>query len=162
MELLHEPKFWVAVAFVLVLALSYKKIGGLLVSALDERSSKIRSELARARELREQAEQLLADYKQKQADYLKEAETMLAKAREDAHLLSMQAEKDLKEAMNARTQQAVDKIAREEQQAIQEVRNHVVDIALSAARAVIVSHVGKLPQDELVKLAVADIDRKIH
>ncbi len=105
---------------------------------------------------------MLAEYKKKQAEYLKEAEAMLVKAREDADALTRQSEKELKEVLDGRMKQALGKIAREEELAIQEVRNHVVDIALAAARAVIVNHVGKLPQEELIKLALADIERKIH
>lgn len=162
MEILSDAKFWVAVSFLALIVLGYKKVARLLLNALDARSAKIREELDNARKLREQAEAVLADYKRKQAAYLKEAENMLAKAREDAELMNKQAEKDLKDALDARMKQALLKIAREEEQAIQEVRNHVVDIALAAARAVIVSHVGKMSQEELIRLAMADIERKIH
>lgn len=161
-SVLHNPVFWVAVSFVLFVALSFKKVKALLLGALDGRSARIREELDRARKLREEAETILAEYKKRQAEYLKEAEAMLIKSREDADQLTRQSEKDLKEALDARMNQALDKIAREEDLAIQEVRNHVVDIALAAARAVIVNHVGKLPQEELIKLALADIERKIH
>lgn len=159
---LSNPTFWVAIAFLLFVGMTYKKIAGFLLRALDERSAKIAAELDEARRLREQAEALLADYKKKQAEYLREADAMLQKARQDADALSRQSEKELKETLDARMQQAMSKIAREEDAAIQEVRNHVVDIALAAARAVIVTHVGKLSQDELVKLALSDIERKIH
>ncbi len=93
---------------------------------------------------------------------MKEAELMLNRAREDADALTRRSEVELKAVLDSRMKQALDKIAREEELAIQEVRNHVVDIALAAARAVIVTHVGKLPQEELIKLALADIERKIH
>lgn len=161
-DMLSDPKFWVAVSFLLMVGLGYKKIFALIARGLDERSVKIKAELEHARALREQSEAVLADYKRKQAEYLKEAETMLVKAREDAAMISRQAEKDLKEALDARMKQAMDKISREEAQAIQEVRNHVVDIALASARAVIVNHMGKLTQEELIKLALVDIERKIH
>jgi len=157
-----DPKFWVAVAFLACVALGFRKLKGLLLHALDGRSAKIREELDNARKLREQAEAVLADYKKKQAEYLKEAESMLAKAREDATELVKQSEKELKMVLDARMDQALAKISREEETAIQEVRNHVVDIALASARAVIINHVGKLSQEELVKLAIADIERKIH
>jgi F-type H+-transporting ATPase subunit b len=161
-SLLHNPTFWVAIAFLMFVAGSFKKISAMLLSALDGRAAKISAELEHARTLRVQAEQVLAEYKKKQAEYLKEAEAMLVKARNDADALTKQSEKELKESLDARVKQAMEKIAREEEQAIVEVRNHVVDIALSAARAVIVSHVGKLSQEELVKLAMVDIERKIH
>jgi len=157
-----DPKFWVAVAFLACVGLGFKKLKQLLLNALDGRSARIRNELDNARKLREQAEAVLADYKKKQAEYLKEAENMLAKAHEDAAELVKQSEKELKMALDARMDQALAKISREEDLAIQEVRNHVVDIALASARAVIINHVGKLSQEELIKLAIADIERKIH
>lgn len=161
-SMLADPRFWVAVAFTAMVALGYKRIAAFITGALDERSAKIKSELDHARSLREQAEAVLADYKKKQAEYLKEAEAMLAKARNDTDLLRAQSERELKEALDARMKQAMEKITREEAQAVQDVRNHVVDIALAAARAAISTHIGKLSQEELIKLALADIERKIH
>ena len=159
---LSHPTFWVAIAFLLFVGLTYKKIAGFFLRALDERSAKIAAELDQARALREQAETLLAEYRKKQEEYLNEAEAMLEKARQDAGMLRKQLETELKESLESRRKQALDKIAREEERAVQEVRSNVVDIALATARAVISTHVGKLSQDDLVKLAMADIERKIH
>ena len=160
--MLSDPKTWVAAAFLIFVALSYKKAAKFMLTALDERSAKIKAELDQARNLREEAERVLAEYKRKQAEYLRDAEQMLAKARDDAEMMRAQAEKELKTAMDARMKNALEKIAQEEDKAIQDVRNHVVDIALAAARAIIIDHVSSLPQDELLKLAIADIERKIH
>ena len=160
--MLEDPRFWVAVAFVLFIALSYKKVAKLALGALDERSAKIKAELDEAQRLRQEAEAVLQDYKQKQAEYLKEAEGILANAQKDAQALRSFSENELKTALDSRMKQAVDRIAQEESNAIMEVREHVVDIALAAARALIVDHVSNMPQDELVKLALTDIERKIH
>lgn len=162
MEMLHNPVFWVTVSFVVFLALSGKKIATLLTRALDDRSAKIKHELDEAKKLRVEAENLLADYRKKQAEYLQEAEHMLAKAREDAAEFSHRAEADLKVSLDNRMQQAVDKIAREEAKAIEEVRNHVVDISLAAARTLIVEHIGSLSADDLASMVIGDIERKIH
>lgn len=160
--MLTDPRFWVAVAFFALVALSYKKIASFAVRALDERSAKIKSELDEARRLREEAEAVLEQYKQKQAEYLQEAENMLANARKDADAMRAFTETELKGALEIRMKQALERIAQEESNAVAEVRNHVVDIALSAARALIADHVSSMSQDELIKLALSDIERKIH
>ena len=160
--MLHEPHFWVAAAFVVFIALAYKKVSAMLIGALDGRSAKIKAELDEAQRLRVEAQLVLQQYKEKQAGYLKEAETILADAVRDAATLREFSEKDLHSTLEARMKQAVDRIAQEESNAIAEVRNHVVDIALAAARALIVDHVSTLSTDELVKLAMTDIERKIH
>lgn len=162
MEHLSDPKFWVAMAFFLFVALAYKKVAALVLRGLDTRSMRIRSELEQAKRLREEAEQVLAQYKQKQAEYLQEANQMLQKARQDADALTQAAEADLKASLDARMQQAMEKIVQEEQKAIADVRNHVVDMALAAARSIIVEQVSNLSQEELVKLALADMERQIH
>lgn len=160
--MMSEPKFWVALAFVLLVGGLYKKISRLLAGLLDERSAKIAEELAHARRLREEAEIVLAQYKQKQAEYTKEAGAILKKARMDADVLAAHADKELKAALDVRMQHALEKIAQEETRAIADVRAHVVDISLAAARAIVIEHVQAMPQDELVKLALSDIERKIH
>lgn len=159
---LHDPKFWVIVAFITFVVLSYKKTSSLLLGALDARSERIKAELDEAHRLRAEAEALLNDYKQKQTAYLKEAETILDTARRDADSLRAYSEKELKAALDLRMKQAVERIAQEEGKAIEDVRNHVVDIALAAARTLIVDHLSNIPQEELVKLALTDIERKIH
>lgn len=160
--MLEDPRFWVAISFFVFIVLTYKKIAAFALRALDERSARIKHELDEARRLREEAQAVLAQYKQKQSEYLKEAETILDNARRDADLMRGYSENELKASIDARMKQAMDRIAQEEAHAIADVRNHVVDIALSAARELIVDHVSTLPQDELVKLALSDIERKIH
>lgn len=159
---LDDPRLWVALAFVLFVALFYKKIGGALVRALDARSAKIQAELEEASRLHKEAAAVLADYKQKQTEYLKEAENILANARKDADKLYSFTEKELKATLDARMKQALERIEQEETKAVNDVRNHVVDIALAAARALIVDQVSAMSQDDLLKLALTDIEHKIH
>ncbi len=157
-----EPKFWVMLAFVILVVLSYKKVAKLLGRFLDAHATKIKSELDAASRLRAEAEEVLALYKRKQAEFAKEAEAILAKAREDADANTAQAQLELKAALDARLKQALEKIAQEEAAAVAEVRNHVVDITLAAARNIISEQMGSMSQKDLIVQVVADIGRKLH
>lgn len=157
-----DPKFWVAAAFVLFVFLAGKKITKLVLSFLDKRSAQIKQELETARSIRIEAEETLALYKQKQAEFSKEAENILAKARADAETNSLHAQAELKKVLDARIKQATDKIAQEEAAAIADVRNRIVNMALETARTVITSQAGKMSQDEFIKTAISDIEQKIH
>lgn len=159
---IYEPKFWVSAAFVLFVSLSCKKIAELLFSVLDKRTAKIKSELDAARSLRLEAEETLTLYKQKQAEFSKEAENILAKARADSETNNTQAQAELKTALDARLKSALEKIAQEEATAIADVRNYIVGVALNTARAIIAEQMTNLPQEELIKLAISDIEQKIH
>jgi F-type H+-transporting ATPase subunit b len=61
--MLNEAEFWVAVAFVIFVGvLIYFGVNKMIVSALDQRAARIRSELDEARRLKEEAQALLAEY----------------------------------------------------------------------------------------------------
>ena len=157
----NEPEFWVLLAFVLFVGLFAKNIWKLLAGVLDSRSDKIRSELNAAKNLRAEAEAVLALYKQKQLEFAKEAQDILTKAKEDAYNNTKLAQAELKIALDARMKNALEKISQEETAAISEVRNHIVEIALAAARTIILTRVEQSTNDELVRVVVSDIERKI-
>lgn len=159
--MLEDPHFWVAVAFVLFVLLAYKKVSSMLITSLDARRERIRFELEEAQRLRQEAEAILADYKQKQAQSLKEAEQIIADARRDAESMTRHAENELKASLDARMKNALERIAQEETRAVEDVRNHVTDLALTAART-LVAEQARQSQDELVKQALSDIERKVH
>ena len=59
--MLQDATFWVALSFVIFVALAFKKISGLILGGLDQRGAKIRQELEEAQRLREDAERILAE-----------------------------------------------------------------------------------------------------
>jgi F-type H+-transporting ATPase subunit b len=161
-ELLHDPRLWVTVAFIVFVALAYKKISTLFLKTLDDRSALIKSELERTHALRLEAEEVLATYKKKQAEFHKEAELILKQARLDADQLAAHADKELQAALDARMKQALIKIEQEEIRAIQDVREHIVEMSLAVARSLLTDYANKTLSGDSVKRALSDIERKIH
>lgn len=157
-----DPHFWVLASFVIFVGLAWKPLSRMIAKGLDERAAKIKAELEEAGRLREEAQAVLLAYQKKQQESLKEAEAIVAKAKDDAARMAAAAEAELKAAIENRTKAAMDKIAQAETQALQEVQSHVVDVAISAARSIIVSHLDKNASDDLIKLAITDIERKVH
>src|SRR5690606_17386728 len=112
--MIEHPKFWISVAFIALMYMLYKKAGGFVTSGLDKRSARIKEELDTARMLREEAEQILASYKEKQARYEQEAQTILDEARKDADAFVKKAEEDARKSLDERMNQAMQRIAIEE------------------------------------------------
>ena len=158
-----DAAFWVGAAFVLFVGiLVYLKVPGMLTGALDERAKKISDDLDQARELREEAQVLLATYQRKQRDALKEAEEIIAHAKEEAMREAEQAEKKLEEAVARRQQAALNKIALAEAQAENEVRDTAIEIAIAAATAVVAQQVRGDRADALVDTAIQDLRRHLN
>lgn len=159
---LAEPTLWVAVSFLLFFALFGKKLFGAMNKALDNRATRIAAELEEAKRLRQEAENALAAYRRKHAESLKEAGAILTQARENADRMAMQAQKELKSLTETRLRMAEEKIAQAEQQAITEVRDHIIDLTTAAARALILESIEQMPADEMMRRAIADLERKVH
>ena len=158
-----DATFWVGAAFILFVGiLVYLKVPGMLTGALDERAKKISDDLDQARELREEAQVLLATYQRKQRDALKEAEEIIAHAKEEAMREVEQAEKKLEEAVARRQQAALNKIALAEAQAENEVRDTAIEIAIAAATAVVAQQVRGDRADALVDTAIQDLRRHLN
>jgi F-type H+-transporting ATPase subunit b len=133
-----NPVFWVGVSFAILIGFALKQgVAGTIAKALDDRASGIKSEIADARRLREEAQALLDDSKRKHAAADQEAAAIVASARQEAEALAADTRRNLKESVERRTKLAEEKIARAEAQAIAEVRSASVDMALSAAEHVI-------------------------
>jgi F-type H+-transporting ATPase subunit b len=135
-EIIGEAEFWVAVAFVIVVAGLAWKGTPMVLKMLDDRGRKIKAELDEAQRLREEAQRMLAEYQRKQRDALKEAEQIIGLARREAEHAAEQAARDLAAALERRQRLALEKIALAESKAIAEVRNTAVDVAIAAVRQI--------------------------
>jgi F-type H+-transporting ATPase subunit b len=158
-----DATFWVGAAFLVFAGvLFYFKVPGMLTKALDDRAKKIGDDLEQARQLREEAQALLATYERKQRDALSEAEAIIAHAREEALREADLAAKKLDEAIDRRQQAALDKIALAESQAEAEVRDAAIEIAIGAATAIVAGQVKGERADALIDAATADLGRHLN
>ena len=160
--MLNDPTFWVAVGFFVFVGLIVWKVRQPMLEGLDARAERIKSELDEAQRLREEAQKALAEYKRKQRDAAKEAETMLAHAKREAKLIREEATEDLKAVLRRRERAAVEKIAQAETQAIQEVRSQAVDIAMAATAKLLSENVDPGRDQAMVDQAIRDLSGKLH
>lgn len=157
-----DAAFWVGVSFIMVVALAFRPVSRALGAGLDARAAKIKARLDEAHKLREDAQELLATYQRKQRDAMKEAEDIIAHAKSEAERLSAQAAKDLETVLKRREQQAMDRIAQAEAQAMKEVQNLAVDVAINAARQVMAASITADQAAALVETAIQDLPKKLH
>ncbi|MGD9804160.1 MAG: F0F1 ATP synthase subunit B [Hyphomicrobiaceae bacterium] len=156
-------EFWVAVAFVIFVGvLIYLKVPGLISGALDQRADAIRKELDEARRLREEAQDLLADYQQKQRRADDEAKAIVEQAQREAQAIKEQSEKALRESIDRRSRIAEEKIARAEAQALSEVRGAVIEAATSAAEKILAGRVQGDTANGLVEQSIRDLRGKLN
>ncbi len=161
--LLSDTSFWTflgLIAFFAVLhfAGAFKAIG----KALDDRAEKIRTELDEARRLREEAQELLASYKRKQAEAADEAEKIIRQARSEAEYLRENAQKEIAERIERRTALAETRIAQAEAAAAKQVQSLAADLAIDAAKALLTDKLSKTQRNALMKTDIGAVKDRMN
>ena len=158
-----EPEFWVAIAFVILMAVfAYLGIHRTVLKALDDRSDRIKAELDDARGLKEEAAKLLAGYKARHASAEREAQDIIASAKAEAERIASEARTKMEDFVARRTKTAESKIALAEAQALADVRAAAANAAVTAASTILSQSVkGEIADDLLVK-GIAEVREKLN
>jgi F-type H+-transporting ATPase subunit b len=162
MHLFADPEFWVLVAAAIFVAVVWKPVRKSLIGTLDERAARIRAELDEAKKLRDEAEQLLAQYQQKEREAAAEAAAIIAHAVEEAERIAAQSARDLDQALARRQRLAEERIAQAEMKALDEIRAVAVDVAIGAAREVIQSQIDDERGGALLDAAIAALPQRLR
>jgi F-type H+-transporting ATPase subunit b len=158
-----EPEFWVAVGFVILLAVfAYVGVHRTVIKALDHRAERIKSELDDARRLKQEAAKLLEEYKTKRASAEREAQDIVAAARADAERIASEAKTKLEDFVARRTKTAENKIALAEAQALADVRAAAADAAVTAASAILSQSVKGQVADDLLAKGITEVREKLN
>jgi len=158
-----DATFFALVGLILFLAiLAYVKVPAMLTGSLDKRADQIRNELEQAKKLREEAQQLLAEYQRKRKEAESEAESILNAAEKEAAVLREEAKAKSEEYVSRRTAMAEQKIQQAENDAINEVRASAVDLALVAAEKLIGAKVDSKASGELFKASLGELKARLN
>jgi F-type H+-transporting ATPase subunit b len=157
-----DPTFWVAVGFVIFVALTVRPIAKATLAALDDRAERIKAQLDEAKTLREEAQKTLAEYERKQRDAVTETEKIIEHAKEEAQRIREAAEADLERALKRRADSAEEKIAQAEAAALKEVRDQAVDVALAAAAKLIAEEVKPAKAKALIDQSIDELSNKLN
>ncbi len=161
--MLHEAEFWVAIGFLIFIAVLLKLgVHRTVLGALDSRTARIQSELDEARRLREEAMAILAQYQRKRHEAEDEAQTIILNAKAEGERLATEARQKVEEFVARRTKMAETKIAQAEAQALAEVRSAAADAAVAAAEKILVQSSKGQVADDLIAQGIRDLKAKLN
>jgi F-type H+-transporting ATPase subunit b len=161
--MLAEPEFWVAVGFVILMGVfAYLGIHRTVIAALDKRSERIKSELDDARRLKQEAANLLEEYKAKRTSAEREAQEIVAAAKVDAERIASEAKTKLEGFVTRRTKTAESKIALAEAQALADVRAAAANAAVAAASTILSQTVKGQVADDLLAQGISEAREKLN
>jgi F-type H+-transporting ATPase subunit b len=162
-EMFAEPEFWVAVAFVILMGVFvYLGVPRTVLKTLDHRSERIKAELDQARQLKDEAAKVLADYKARHASAEREAQDIIAAARAEAERIAADAKTKMEDFVARRTKTAEGKIALAEAQAMADVRAAAADAAIAAASAILSQSVKGEVAENLLAKGITEVREKLN
>ncbi len=156
-----DPHSWVLFSTIVFAIIAYTKGKAPLLKMLDSRSARIRSELDEAERLKGEAQALLADYQKKHRDAVQTAQKIVDNAQESVARLQQEAERKLADNLKRRETLLLERIARAEAAAVQELRHQAADIAATAAEKLLADAMGKRGT-KLVEEAIEELPQRLN
>jgi F-type H+-transporting ATPase subunit b len=160
---LYNTDIVVAIAFLLFIGVLVRyKVPDMIGAMLDKRAEQIRSDLDEARQLREEAQQVLAGYERKLRDVKDQARRIVERAAEEARAAAAQAERDMASQVARRIAAAEEQIAAAEADALRNVRNRAVAVAVAAAAEVIAKQMSADEAGRLIDAGIGEVEARLH
>ena len=158
----ESANFWILIAFATFAGVFGRKAWAATKKTLDTRSEKIRTELDEAQRLREEAQNVLAEYERKRQEAETEAQRMVEQAKLDAERQATDAKRALEETMSRRETAAMQRINQAEAEALREVRTTATNLAIEAAGRLIKENLTETKSDELIDQSIQTLGDKIQ
>ena len=161
--LLSDTSFWAFVGLILFfIVVAYFKVPGIMLRSLDSRADEIRDELAEAKRLREEAQEIYASYERRQREVSGQADQIIANAKREAEAQAAKAKEDLKISIERRLKAAEEQIASAESDAVRAVRDRAVRTAVAAASELLAQQVAAGQRSAGIDDAIEDVARRLN
>ena len=145
-----DATFWVAVSFLIFVAvLIYFKVPQKVDSSLNESIKKIREEIDNAEKLKDEAKNILSEYESKMSKSKQEINALIRKAKDQSEKNIIKTNEEFHNIVESRKKSAEEKIRQMKAQAIKDVKNLSVDIAISSVEKIIKNSIDKKKLDKI-------------
>ena len=149
---------WTLIVFGFAFLILKKYAFGPIAKIIEDRRREVRENLEASERAREEADTMLAEYKQQLAQSRREAGEIVDRARRTGDELQAQMKADVATQRERDIASAKDAIAAETRQSIDQIKNEVADLTLMATEKVVGRALGEAEQRKLVEEALSEID----
>jgi F-type H+-transporting ATPase subunit b len=149
---------WTLIAFGVLLWLLNKFAFPRIAENLDKRQKAIEDSIDTAEKTKREAEELLAEYRQRLTEAREQAEEIVARARKAGEVHERESLEDAKKQREDLMAQTRRDIESETRRAIQEIRSEVADLTVLATEKVTRKSLSESDQRRLVEEALSELD----
>ena len=151
-----DATFWVAISFIIFIGLLiYFKIPQKIKLNLEENINSIRNQINDAENLKEEAKNILSEHEKKISNSKSKIKEMISKANEDAEKNILKTNENIHAMIEIRKKNTDERIRQMKEQAIKDIKNISVKIAISSVERLLINSIDK---NKLDKLYLASIE----
>jgi len=139
-----DATFWVFISFVIFIgALIYFKIPSKVIDTLNENINSIKNQVDNAEKLKEESKNILSDYEKKLSNAKAEIKSMIDQATENADKHVLKTNEEFHHQIENRKKNTEERIKQMKNQAIKDIKNTSVNIAIQSVEALIKNSLDK-------------------
>lgn len=159
---MHAEELVLLAALVILVGALWRPVSRFVTQALDARAERIRRELDDAQRLHEEAKAMLAKYQRQLHEGHKLAAEILERANAERARIESRMRQEFELAVRRRTQQALDRIAQEEQRALGQVRARAAELTIRTTRQLVADRLDAEGARKLLDGAIAEVGSKLN
>ena len=152
-----DATFWVMISFFLFVGLLiYFQIPQKIKSTLEENISNIKNQIDEAEKLKEDAKNILTEHEKKISNSKNEMKSMIVKANEEAERNIIKTNQDFHNLMENRKKNAEERILQLKNQAIKDIKNTSVKIAIESVEKLLKNSLDKSKLDKIYMSSIEE------
>jgi F-type H+-transporting ATPase subunit b len=152
-----DATFWVMISFFLFIGLLiYLQIPQKIKTILEESISSIKNQIDEADKLKEDAKNILTEHEKKISNSKVEVKSMIAKASEEAEKNIIKTNQDFHNLMENRKKNAEERIRQLKNQALKDIKNTSVKIAIDSVEKLLKNSLDKSKLDKIYMSSIEE------
>ena len=159
---MFDQAFWVLIAFVIFVSISFRSAKKLIISALDRRTEEIKKRLQEAENIRNEAKEIVGVNIKKLETAKKEVATILSEANKEAEMQKKKALENLNNSMERNKYQLQDRIQKNEKETIEKLKRIISTISISASESFLKNNIDEKLHNRLIENSLSELPKKIQ
>ena len=152
-----DATFWVMISFFAFIGLLiYFKIPQKIKTVLNENINSIKNQIDEAEKLKEEAKNILTEHEKKISNSKAEVKQLLSKANEEAEKNVIKTNRDFHNLMETRKKNAEERIKQLKYQALKDIKNASVKIAIESVEKLIKNSLDKSKLDKIYSSSIEE------
>tara|TARA_B000000557_G_scaffold112058_1_gene90920 strand:- start:130 stop:627 length:498 start_codon:yes stop_codon:yes gene_type:complete len=153
-----DATFWVTISFFIFLGiLVYFKVPQKVKETLEQNILNIKNQINEAEKLKEDAKNILSENEKKISNSKNEVKNMIVRANEEAEKNIIKTNKEFHTLMENRKRNADERIRQLKNQAIKDIKNASVNIAIESVEKLIKNSLDKSKLDKIYSSSIEEV-----